>query len=99
MKYRHGDVGLVPVSTLPKGVVKEEGKILAYGEVTGHTHRFDDGDYQFWKHGDTRYIEVLSPSTLNHEEHGRLTILPGVYEQIQEREYDYFNEELRAVVD
>lgn len=98
-KHRHGDVGLYQVSSLPKGLKKEKGSVLALGEVTGHSHRFVAGDYQFWTDGQKRYIEVLTQAQITHEEHGPQTVLPGVYEQIQEREHDYIEESARAVID
>jgi hypothetical protein len=88
-RFRHGDVLLKQVRSLPAGVKREARKPLAFGETTGHAHRFQDGDYQFWRQGDTRFIEVRAPATLVHEEHAPLTIPPGIYEQLQEREYHY----------
>ena len=41
--YRQGDVLLMPIKTLPGGLVPvprdlERGTVLAYGEATGHAH-------------------------------------------------------------
>jgi len=45
--YRQGDVPLVPVARIPESAVelpRTNGKvILAFGEVTGHHHRFESG--------------------------------------------------------
>ena len=47
VKFRQGDVGLIPVASLPDGakkVPRDKGRIvLAYGEVTGHAHAIYDG--------------------------------------------------------
>jgi hypothetical protein len=47
---RQGDVILIPVDSIPANAVeldaRQGGKvILAYGEVTGHHHRFEAGSY------------------------------------------------------
>jgi hypothetical protein len=48
-----------------------------------------EGEYRFWRRGAARFIEVLTPTALVHEEHETLTIAPGIYEQLVEREFDY----------
>lgn len=53
--YRQGDVLIVPVKSIPNELRSEvRGKvILAYGEVTGHHHRFENGNVTaFFKEGD-----------------------------------------------
>ena len=52
---RQGDVLLVPVSEIPPGLKSRRGGkvILAYGEVSGHHHRFECGNVTaFYKEGD-----------------------------------------------
>lgn len=53
--YRQGDVMLVEVDTIPDGLAKrDEGAvILAFGEHTGHHHRFQEGSgvCGFYKEG------------------------------------------------
>lgn len=53
---RQGDVLLVPVSEIPSGLKSRKDKktILAYGEVSGHHHRFEgDKVTSFYKEGDS----------------------------------------------
>lgn len=53
--FRQGDVLLVPVSDIPSGLKsrKDAKVILAYGEVSGHHHRFECGNVTaFFKEGD-----------------------------------------------
>lgn len=55
MQYRQGDVLLVKVDAVPFGLKSRVGGkvILAYGEVSGHHHRFDCGKVTaFYKEGD-----------------------------------------------
>ena len=99
--YRHGDVGVVP-ARMPEGAEKmqrEGDLILAYGEVTGHAHRIKSGTVQMWSAGARRYITVEEPADLTHEEHGTITLAPGAYEVVIQREHDYLTELPRAVAD
>jgi hypothetical protein len=36
-----------------------------------------------------RFLEVKTPTTITHEEHGPVTLTPGLYEILQAREFDY----------
>ena len=102
-QHRHGDVGLFPVAELPdecRLVPRDGGDVvLAYGEVTGHAHRIASRRVALWSQGDRRYLVVEEPAELTHEEHGAQTLAPGVYEVVQQREYDYLAEMSRAVAD
>lgn len=112
---RHGDVYLKRIDKLPKGVISLKDKTLVYGEVTGHSHRFvDTENINRYQLNDKVYLEVMEPSLLTHEEHNKWQmfdvgiggytphdgyIMPGVYEQIPEREWDYIGEEAKKVID
>ena len=90
MQYRHGDVGLRRIKALPKGVREVERKgdiILAEGEVTGHAHRIADKTVSVWMVAEQRYIVLDKPAVLDHEEHGPVTVEPGIYEVLRQREY------------
>jgi len=95
--FRQGDILLKPVK-IPFSAKKKDGKVLAYGESTGHSHRFNDG-VQLWEDGEKTYLQVFQPSPLIHEEHNPIEIPIGEYEIINEREYDPYKEEVNAVVD
>lgn len=101
-QFRHGDVFLREVEALPDGVTQVERDggdvILAYGEVTGHAHRIKAPTVALWSVGGQRYITVTEPSDLTHEEHHTITLPPGTYEVIQQREYDD-EQATRAVAD
>lgn len=100
MLHRQGDVLLKPVKNIPLQAKKMEDKTLQYGEVTGHSHRFDHSEnIDRFNFGERVFLQVREASTLIHEEHGPQVISPGVYEQIQEREWDYIEEDMRRVVD
>ncbi len=99
--HRQGDVMLKPVSDLPKDKTVLEDKVLAYGEMTGHSHRFADPSFieRYQGSDGLLYLEVLQDAELIHEEHHHQIIEKGIYQQIQEREFDYYDEALKKVVD
>lgn len=102
MIYRQGDVLLIQVRQLPKGATetKIDGDlILMHGEVTGHAHRIahPDGKVRVFDSGAERFIRAMVDTPLTHEEHGTITIPPGIYRQafqVEER-----GEEVRRVAD
>ena len=93
--YRQGDVLLVPCGAIPSSAheeTAEDGRVvLAHGERTGHAHIMpadrvayfrDDGNGQ-------AFLRVGSedPVALTHEEHAPLTVQPGTYRILLQREY------------
>ncbi len=100
MIVRQGDVLLKQIDKLPEKVKKLEDKVLAYGEITGHSHRLENPEnIERYTDGEKLYLQVFQPTPLIHEEHLPQVVLPGVYEQIREREYSYIDQDIRAVVD
>jgi len=98
--HRHGDVLIKQIEKLPEHAKKLKDKVLAYGEVTGHSHRFENPDNIDRYELDGRlYLLVYQPTPLIHEEHLPQVILPGIYEQIQEKEWNYIDKEATRVVD
>lgn len=103
---RQGDVCLVRVTAIPKDAVAQEIKghkvILAYGEVTGHCHRFEFLEQThnvklYVAHGGARYLDVSAPSDLLHEEHSTATVPAGKY--LLPMQVEYTPAELRRVAD
>lgn len=101
--FRHGDVLLVPVETSEGVEVKHSGQYpLAFGEVTGHSHRLtvkNPANMKVYQAGDKLFVCLLEVGTLTHEEHKTIEIQPGTYRRDMEREYDYFLESIRSVQD
>lgn len=88
--YRQGDVGLVKVSQLPNGARAVEARdiILAYGEVTGHSHAIrETNKARLWDAGAERFLQVLEKTALEHEEHAPIDLDPGIYRVVIQREY------------
>lgn len=89
------DVDFTGMKKVAKGA---RGFVLAEGEATGHAHRVEDDIELFEKDG-TLYIGSKEDFTVEHEEHGAITVEKGTYEIKPVQEYDHFLEEARAVMD
>lgn len=90
MQIRQGDVLLDSVDNVEGDAEKNQaGKvILAYGEVTGHHHRFENGGVKLFRHDDGGATVVIEkPAALVHEEHGPIILKPGIYRQGFQVEY------------
>lgn len=102
-QIQHGDVLLKKMAKLPKGVVevpRVDGLlILAEGEATGHHHMVVDKTAVLWELNGNLYLEVTETVTITHEEHKALPIPTGIYRVGRVKEYDYFAEMERRVVD
>jgi hypothetical protein len=102
--YRQGDVLLQRVDDIPEGlqtVPLDNGRvILAYGEVTGHAHAVL-GDVEFLaadlQELEERFLRVENEAEVVHEEHYTITLPPGGYRVVRQREYT--PEEIRTVAD
>jgi len=75
--------------------------VLAYGEVTGHTHKIVGGKalVTTTERPDVQYLRVLmGPVEVAHEEHGTVTLDEGLWRTSRVFEFDD-EEELRVVID
>jgi hypothetical protein len=106
--YRQGDVLFRQIEKLPKGQrTKRANATVAYGEVTGHSHQLAVEDRQaaeVLEIGDGLFVHVSQAglrieggATFVHEEHGPITLPPGNYEVVIQREYS--PEGIRSVLD
>ncbi|MHC5723585.1 MAG: hypothetical protein ACYTXY_05395 [Nostoc sp.] len=87
--YRHGDVLIRRIASLPVRVQRRVGATLAHGEITGHSHRIEQSNaVQLWVHGNDLFLEVKEASaTLVHEEHRAIELPQGLYRVWKQREY------------
>jgi len=93
--FRQGDVLIVPIANMPKGVApvgRDNGNVvLAYGEATGHAHAIKDARAALFRDRDlgTIFMHVSGngPVALDHQEHDTIHIPPGDYQVIRQREY------------
>ena len=98
-QYRHGDVLIEKVTSLPKAREKLSHTVLAHGEVTGHCHRIkESAEADLYATGDGFYLHVRGESvTVIHEEHTPITLTSGYYRVWRQREYS--PEAIRVVRD
>lgn len=86
--FRQGDVLLIP--TTEKAATKQHtevprdngGVVLAYGEVTGHSHQFrDPGVCMLRREGVSDRVVIVSDveALLVHEEHSTIAVPKGTY--------------------
>lgn len=98
--YRQGDVLIRRIAKLPlqQSTVRPAGNILD-GEVTGHVHRVEDvAKAEVLEVGDGLYLRVGPDGCrIVHEEHAPITLPPGNYEIVRQREYS--PEAIRNVAD
>jgi hypothetical protein len=87
--YRHGDVMLSQIDALPDGAKQRGGVTLAYGEITGHSHRIaDPHSAETFELNGQIYLRVTAPKALLiHEEHATIELPQGIYRVWQQREY------------
>lgn len=97
--YRHGDVIIQSVDTLPEGAKKRGNVTLAHGEITGHSHRIAEPKAAAtYEHESNLYLEIKTETAkLIHEEHATIELPQGVYRVWQQREYT--PTEIRRVYD
>lgn len=100
-QYRQGDVFLEKIDAIPAGVTKQEperrGFVLAEGEATGHAHTLDPKYAALYQADSATYLQLVKPVDLNHQEHGTVTLPPGKYRVVRQREYT--PEDIRNVAD
>lgn len=95
---RQGDVIVTKVDDSVEGLerVKPDTSkgfartVLAYGEVSGHAHAFNESDkVEMYRDAsnDHVYLRVLEPTAFTHEEHFGFKFAPGVYKVDIQREY------------
>jgi hypothetical protein len=101
-QYRQGDVFIERVKALPKGLAqraRDKGRIvLAYGEVTGHAHALDESLAELFEDkAGVLYLRLGETGHVRHEEHGAITLEPGMYRVTHQREYS--PEDNRRVAD
>jgi hypothetical protein len=100
-KVRQGDVMIRSIRAIPNGErkVRKDGA-LAYGEVTGHSHKVADlAGAEVFDCGTGLYVTVTAEGGISivHEEHGTVALPKGDYEITIQREYT--PEAIRNVVD
>ncbi|HVJ44671.1 MAG TPA: hypothetical protein VM639_24450 [Dongiaceae bacterium] len=94
--YRQGDV-LIRERAEPVAVATEVPRdkgavVLAYGEVTGHSHAIHNPKVKLFRdsgNGGATYLSIADPAgaALQHEEHATIQLPAGHYDVTIQREY------------
>lgn len=92
IQKRQGDVFIEEIETLPdnlKPVPKDRGAtVLAYGEVTGHSHKIREGAVALLEaENGARYMKATQEALLQHEEHRAAPIEAVNWEVIQQVQF------------
>jgi len=97
--WRHGDILIAGVEGIPADAERKPTAVLAWGELTGHSHRIDDPNTaEIWESHGNMFIRVLAPEArLVHQEHKPITLPRGDYRFWYQREYT--PQTIRKVVD
>jgi len=61
--------------------------VLATGEATGHAHVVRGGNCRVVRWSDGTFLELTEPGELCHEEHSTISLAPGKYRVVRQREY------------
>lgn len=91
---RQGDVMLIfSGKSLPKGanlITKPEDTrvVLALGEVTGHAHQLSTKYASAYESEGKTFVQAKKGATLNHEEHGTIPVVEGVWEVRRQMQYE-----------
>ena len=102
IKNQHGDLLLQVCDGIPKDAKRidaKNGYVLERGEGV-HTHIFPEIEgVEIFEKGTDIYVRVSKKVFLDHEEHGKQAVMPGIYKKSIERVWDYEGQESRKVVD
>lgn len=101
----HGDVVIERINKLPDGFPtydKAEKGVLAYGEMTGHVHMLEEGEFDVRVDpGNTmnRILHIIEDAVLKHQEHKQIKLPKGFYRTRIQTEYNPFTKRLQEVAD
>jgi len=94
--FRQGDVLITRIESLPEGLSKVDRAILAFGEVTGHSHTIHRGATAFSLKPQNQVDELTTAdylqvdeliASVTHEEHIAVQLPKGTYKVLRQVEY------------
>lgn len=100
-QIQQGDIILF-IEKIPSGKLERlDTAIIEHGEQTGHCHRLNSDDFEHYQDPKTktRYLRLVKPTKLSHEEHNPIVLPPGDYRIGRVREKDFFSDMVAPVVD
>lgn len=84
--HRQGDLLIVKRDTLPGELKARTSNVILEGEVTGHSHRLLAGSILEDAQG-RMFLECLAATQIVHQEHSAISLEPGYWEVVRQREY------------
>jgi len=94
--YRHGDVLISAVDSIPSDARKRIGLVLIRGELTGHAHRVEPEagtNASIYAQEDSLFLLVKrGPASIVHEDHAPIQLPTGAYRVWRQREYDPYGD-------
>ena len=97
--FRHGDLLIRKVPSIPKTAIPTSTNVIAEGEKTGHNHELKGSHQVFEMLDKQRYFEAKQDVILKHPEHNTLDIPKGCYVVEPQRRYNPFEDVQEEVVD
>lgn len=91
---RQGDIFFKSVKSIPKNLKQHQSNILAYGEVTGHSHKIisplvSEMESYVDENGDIYVLSALQEIRIGHDEHHEIVLPKNEWICIsRQREYD-----------
>lgn len=98
-QIQQGDTLYFKIEEFPKGLEKQKDNTIQHGEATGHAHRLVDGEIFIDPKTKVKYLRLVNPSTVVHEEHNPITLTPAIYRVDIVREKGMFDDLVAPVVD
>lgn len=97
----HGDVLFIHGATIPGAATKDDKfkGTVQDGEHTGHAHRLQGNGFEMYNFENKRYLRLLAPTPIRHEEHHEIMLPEGDHEIRIVREKDWFDDMVRPVID
>lgn len=99
--FQQGDVIGRRLEAVPDGTATVIGRnrlVLAHGE-SGHSHVIEDDEAELIQIGERMLLKLTKQATVKHEEHGPITLTPGIWEIGRVKEFDWFQMMERQVMD
>lgn len=99
--WQQGDLFGRKLDAMPDGekvVISKLRCVLAHGE-SGHSHVVESEDAELVQIGERMLLKLDKKATVVHEEHGAISLSPGIWEIGRVKEYDPFNDMTRQVMD
>lgn len=109
MQSEKADILFIQVDKKPEDCKLLNTLVISENEWRGNKHqvisgiakyfKYDQSTYSFKKNPIIDYLEVTDKAVIGHEEHLPVALNAGIYEVIQQRTFNPFDEEVKYVTD